>query len=973
MFDRRLAGRRAGVRLASWSFVVHPLGLLVGALMLLAAMAAMAGTAASAAVQQPADAWPRRFEGLAGDERVRYGTLPNGMRYALRQNARPPEAASLRLRIDVGSLHERADQSGLAHLLEHMALNETRNMPEGELIRTLERAGLQFGPDTNATTDFEQTVYMLDLPQTDVETVDTALFLMREAVAEATLSAEAIDRERGVVLSEERSRATPNFRMALDEIAFLYRGDLLAERIPIGNTEILRSAPRERLVELYRAFYRPERATLVAVGDFDLDEMEAMVRARFSDWTGTGAPGPAPSPPSFPERGLETRVFADPGVPTRVSMSWVAPLLSPDDTVEQRQEDFREGLAQLIVSRRIERLASSDATPLIGGAMVQSHPGHRAEVTQLVAVAATGRWREALAALEQEQRRIVEHGFTQAELDREINEVRARLTASVTGAESRSSAQIANGLVSAVEHDVVFTAPASDLALFELAVDGLTAEAVTAEARAMFEGSGPLIHLATPVPVEGGNAALAAAWRESRAVAVAAAGSRQAGVWPYREFGTPGEVVERREIAGTGATAVRFANGVRLTVRPTDFRAGEIAVAARIGGGQLGLATDRPSPLWGYAMGGFAGGGLGELSFEQVQEVLAGRVYGLAAGVEEDALTLGGKTRPEDFATQLQLLAAYVSDPGWRPTVWNRLRALSDTVHDQLGSSPAGILNRDIHALLRSGDPRWAMPSREEMAATTIEQFREIVGDDFAGGPIELIIVGDVSVEDAIRETAATFGALPPRRAPAAIAPAAVRFPAGGRVERTHAGRADQGAAIVAWPTAGVYADERRARGLNLLGLVLQLRILEEIRERQGASYSPQAAHQPSEEIDGYGYLVAQVELPPDRLDGFFADLREIAGDLREREIDEDELERARRPFLERLQRNRAGGNDWWVSQLHGVHERPERAESIREAVEAYHTITAADLRRLARQYLVDERAFEIAVRPAAAAATAGD
>ena len=152
---------------------------------------------------------------------------------------------------------------------------------------------------------------------------------------------------------------------------------------------------------------------------------------------------------------------------------------------------------------------------------------------------------------------------------------------------------------------------------------------------------------------------------------------------------------------------------------------------------------------------------------------------------------------------------------------------------------------------------------------------------------------------------------------------------------------------------------------------MLQLRLLEEIRERQGASYSPQAAHQPSQEIDGYGYLVAQVEMPPDRLDGFFADLREIARDLREREIDEDELERARRPFLERLQRNRAGGNDWWVSQLHGVHERPERAESIREAVEAYHTITAADLRRLARQYLVDERAFEIAVRPAAAEAAA--
>lgn len=928
---------------------------------------AMAGAPPPAVAQPPAQAWPLRSEGVPGDETVRYGGLPNGMRYALRRNGSGAGTASLRLRIDVGSLHEREDQSGLAHFIEHMALNETRNVPEGELVRVLERAGLQFGPDSNAATDFEQTVYMLDLPRTDRETVNTALFLMREAVGEAVLSAAAIDRERGVILAEERSRATPTFRMVLDEIAFLYRGDLLAERIPIGNTELLRTAPAERLVELYRSYYRPERATLVAVGDFDLDALETMIRTRFSDWTGVGAPGPDPAPARMAERRLETRVFADPGAPTRVSMSWVAPLASPGDTLERRKENIRKVLAQIIVSRRIERLASGDSPPLIGGAMLQSHPGHRGQLTQLVAVARTGGWREALAALEQEQRRIVEHGFSQAELDREINEVRARLTASVAGAATRASATIANALVSAIEHDAVFTAPAGDLALFELAVEGLTAAAVTAEARQMFEGSGPLIHLATPVPVEGGEAALATAWRDSRAVPVVAAESRLAQTWPYRDFGSPGAVVERREIEGTDATAVRFANGVRLTVRPTDFRAGEIVVAARLGGGPLGLAADRASPLWGYALGGFVGGGLGEISFEQLQEVLAGRVYSLTAGIAEDAFTLTGRTRPDDFATQLQVLAAYVSDPGWRPTAWNRLRALSDTIHDQLRSAPAAVLSRDVSALLRSGDLRWATPTREEMAATTIEQFRETVGEDLTSGAIELIVVGEISAEEAIRQVAATFGALPARRAAQAIPSPAVRFPAGGRVDRIHTGRGDQGLAMVAWPTAGVYANERRARGLNLLGLVLQLRLLEEIRERQGASYAPQASHQPSTEIEGYGYLIAQVEMPPDRLDAFFTDIRRIARDLRDRPIGEDELNRARLPFLERLERSRTGNNDWWVTQLGGVHTRPERAESIRRGIEPYLAITPAELRRLARQYLVDERAFELAIRPAPA------
>ena len=183
------------------------LALVLGGCSTVAPQAAVA--APIVATQTAAPAWPHLASDVPADEAVRFGVLPNGMRYALRRNSTPPGAASLRLRIDAGSLHEREDQRGLAHFIEHMTLNQTRNVPEGELIRILERAGLQFGPDTNASTSFDQTIYMLDLPRTDAETVDTGLFLMREVAGEATLSAEAIDRERGIILSEERTRATP--------------------------------------------------------------------------------------------------------------------------------------------------------------------------------------------------------------------------------------------------------------------------------------------------------------------------------------------------------------------------------------------------------------------------------------------------------------------------------------------------------------------------------------------------------------------------------------------------------------------------------------------------------------------------------------------------------------------------------------------------------------------------------------------
>jgi zinc protease len=199
-----------------------------------------------------------RGEGLRADPELKLGTLPNGLRYVVRRNRTPPGEASVRLRIDTGSLNEADDQRGLAHFLEHMVLNGTEKVPEGDFVRRLERAGLRFGPDTNASTGFGQTVFKLDLPETDKSTLDEAFFLLREVVGRATLDAAAVDRERGIILSEERARATPAYRLLVDQLAWLYPGQRVGQRLPIGTPEVIRSAPRQRLLDYYRAWYRPE-------------------------------------------------------------------------------------------------------------------------------------------------------------------------------------------------------------------------------------------------------------------------------------------------------------------------------------------------------------------------------------------------------------------------------------------------------------------------------------------------------------------------------------------------------------------------------------------------------------------------------------------------------------------------------------------------------------------------------------------
>jgi zinc protease len=356
------------------------------------------------------------------------------------------------------------------------------------------------------------------------------------------------------------------------------------------------------------------------------------------------------------------------------------------------------------------------------------------------------------------------------------------------------------------------------------------------------------------------------------------------------------------------------------------------------------------------------------MTFEDMQEALNDRVYSAVLGADEADFLLGGVTRPADLAVEMQVLAASMTDPGWRPAGWNRLRSLSGTIHDQLASTPSGVFARDARVLLHDGDRRWATPTREEMAASSIADARAVLDEPLARAPIEVTIVGDVDVEEAIRQTAATFGALPPR---ADIPEPAerIRFPAGTAepIRLTHRGRADQGLAYIAWPTQGFYDSPRQARALNLLSSVFQLRLIQKIREEQGTTYSPQASHDPSEAYPGYGLLSARIEARPEALAGFLRDAEAIAADLRDRPIDADEMERARRPLVDSIQRARHG-NAWWIGNLARIQTDPRVTAMIQSQLADYAAMTPAELQAAARAFLVPGRAWKAIVVPEAPA-----
>jgi zinc protease len=435
-------------------------------------------------------------------------------------------------------------------------------------------------------------------------------------------------------------------------------------------------------------------------------------------------------------------------------------------------------------------------------------------------------------------------------------------------------------------------------------------------------------------------------------------------VWPYSSFGPLGKVAEQKDITDLDAVFVRFENGVKLSIKPTKFRDDQILVKVRAGHGLLDLPSDKQSPLWSGSA--FIEGGLKQISAQDIDRVLTGKIWNAQLGVEDDAFTISGRTRPEDLSTEMQVLAAYAVEPGWRPEAFNRVKTGYGTLHDQLQSTTGGVLGRDLGGLMHEGDQRWTFPSREQIAAASLDELKTAVANPLAQGDLEIVIVGDTTVDKAIAAVAETFGALPKRPGDPPL-PGAEKapFPAPSAqpIVRTHKGRADQGALFMAWRTDDLFADLQRSRDVTVLSQVMQLRLIDELREKQGATYSPNASSTASVVFKNWGYLAVSLEVPPQQLDGVVATIREIAADLRDKPITADELERAKKPRIDQIEKARAT-NEYWLSALSGAQDDPRLLDANRSVLAGLSRVSAADVQKAAKTFLADDKAWVMLVKP---------
>ena len=459
------------------------------------------------------------------------------------------------------------------------------------------------------------------------------------------------------------------------------------------------------------------------------------------------------------------------------------------------------------------------------------------------------------------------------------------------------------------------------------------------------------------------RAEILAAFQASRAVAVAAPAERANDAFAYTEFGQPSGVASSEEVPGLGITRVRYGNGVVLYVKPTPFEAGAIRVAVRFGSGKIGLPADQPG-LDLLAGRGFVDGGLGRHSIDEINRMLASRQVGVDLVVGESGINLVAKTTPADLPLQLDLLAAYVTDPGYRPEAQERYRARIGSAYASMAAAPEGAVSGPVSLLVHGGDPRFGMPPRADAESRTLEELRAWLDPMLRQGPLQVMVVGDVDPARIIAEVGRTFGALPPRGDGQRPAPPNLTLPAvADPVRFTHQGQANQALAMVYWRTTG-QDDARTAIGLDLVADILTDRLLREVREREGATYSPEVFSQQSLALPGYGYIVAAIDASAGDAARIVQLIRDTGAAMRDGGITADEFDRALQPRLAQA-RTAQQSNDYWLyNVLFGADQFPQVLDNARTLVADMEAQTLASVQTLAAAYLDPARALPVLVVP---------
>ena len=897
---------------------------------------------------------------LEKDPNLVVETLPNGFTVAVYPNSEPPNRVSMRLLVRRGSAFENHDERGLAHFIEHMAFNGTKNFPSGDMVEYFQRLGMAFGADTNAHTSFSETVYKLDMPDVSDKLIDDGIMLLRDYADGILFNSDAIDKERGVIIAEMKSRDTKEYRRSVKEIGHYYKGTIYADRMPIGDEGVIKTADREKFLNFYRANYRPENMALIVVGDVNPESIIAKAGKYFSDMKACDgisgrelAFGALERPAGIfgfnsKKIDFDAEYDAVPNTTSATASIAVSKLKSGGDSYARRARNIKLAALSNAISTRYARVANDPNSKISGGNGANFTFDNHIDTMIFGAYAPVGKSKD--AAAENFRQLLSLENLSDGEIANAKKKVLADIQNEIDGKSTRKNPALADEITATFSDGDIYTSPEFDMQIAKKSLDGFDAAAAKRLLLSLFENSRIKVFLS--------DADKAPSAAELKKIVNEAYSEALSNKYPAETFAScslvysefPNKIITNlsiKKVEGLGIEQMEFKNGIAANIKTTDFSKDEILMKISFGNGLLDIPKENPeyyAASYAFICGGTKFQSIGEINAAQYS-----MKFSLSFGIDGNSFYIMGRSTRNDFNNMVRFAATMLSDPGFREDGMEALKKYGQAFYRDFRTNPLSKI-RYASINLTESSFKDVPGTYKAFERVKMEDIRKWLEPIIAKSPMEISIVGDIESNDAWASLL-PFANMPERKKISEWAPfdTVKLVPEGNELSMKYASDGEpRSIAARLWLSCG-RENIKRMRIANVLGAVLDDVLRKDIREKEGKVYSPFAYNNSSTWIKNTGFMTAMSFVEPE-YNKEIGTLLQKCGETTLKGITQDEFERAKIPLLKSVEANMRKNAYWLDAVMNRCQSNPLLLEMAKNIKKGYQDVTLQEVRDMAKE-----------------------
>lgn len=780
-------------------------------------------------------------------EEVRKGKLANGMEYYLLKNKKPEKRAELRLALKAGSIVEDDDQQGVAHFVEHMCFNGSTNFKKNELVDYLEKVGTKFGPDLNAYTSFDETVYMLQIRTDDQEQFDKGILVMKDWAGGVSFDDTEIDKERGVVESEWRTRLSPNQRMQNKYFPAMYAGSQYANRLPIGQMEIIRNAPHDNFKRFYRDWYRPDLMALVIVGDIDLDAVEKKVKADFASLKNPANERPRKEYDVPDHKNTIVSICSDKeATSSTVQVMYKHDYKEPKNLKDLRQEMIYSLYNQMINARLEEQARVAEPPFTFAYSYYGQNVGTMGAYTSY-AGCKDGGVNNALKAIMEENERVKRYGFNKSELERMKSQMLRNTETQFKEKDKTDSRGLVTGLVYNFLQGSSFMSPGQDLDLTKKILPTINIEDVNSLAKMFITEENRVVIVTSPdkpdvkLPTEQELLNIINTVKDMRLEAYVDKVSSEPLMVALPQ---KGKVISETANDKLGTTTWKLSNGATVILKPTKFKNDEILFAATSEGGssQYGEKDDMNSS---NATSVITSSGVGNFDQTSLEKYLTGKELYVSPYISSYREGMSGSTTTEDAETFFQLTHLYFTQPRKDAEAFASFKSKRIAFLKNFLADPQRYFMIESMKIKTQDNPRARFNTVEDIERLNLDRMVDIYKDRFGdASDFTFFLTGSFTKESIKPYVEQYIASLPGKGRSEAAKDLGIRYPSGKVDKAWDRGAAPKSNVDITFHTPFEWSDRNRFV-FNAMIEVLRIKLRESLREDKGGVYGVQISGGP--------------------------------------------------------------------------------------------------------------------------------